>query len=212
MAELLTSDPATTDRLGPAATAMPDAVVAVYADEADLTTAIKHLQAARFDMTGISVLGKGMSEERHVVGFETRSSHTARWARWGGLWGWIFGAFVVVPGIGHVAVGGYLLFMLLTAGLGAAGGAVGGSLTGVGIPVGGLPVYVADLRADRFLVIAHGTPGEVDRARDLLGQTAHERMDRHRATPALITAAPERTAPGDESADVAADVAESGLL
>jgi hypothetical protein len=190
----------------------PDAVVAVYADEADLTTAVKHLEAAGFDMAGISVLGKGMSEERHVVGFETRSTHTARWARWGGLWGWVFGAFVVVPGVGHVAVGGYLLFLLLAAGLGAAGGALGGSLTGLGIPAGGLPVYVADLRAERFLVIAHGTTGEVDRARELLGQTAHERIDRHRATPSAIGVSPARAAGADAIGDVAMDVAESGLL
>ncbi|MDQ6947892.1 MAG: DUF1269 domain-containing protein [Actinomycetota bacterium] len=160
----------------------PHAVVAVYATEDDLTSAIKHLEHANFDMAHISVLGKGMSEERHVVGFETPSTHTARWAKWGGLWGWLFGAFIFVPGVGHIAIGGYLLFMVISTGLGATGGALWGAMTAVGIPNDGIPKYEADLRADHFLVIAHGDPFEVERARDLLEQTTHERLDHHRLT------------------------------
>ena len=163
--------------------AIPDAIVAVYATEADLTEAIKLLEHERYDMAAISVLGTGMSQERHVIGFETQRSNAARWAKWGGLWGWVFGAFIFVPGIGHVAVGGYLLFMLISAGVGATGGALGGALTGMGIPEDGIPVYESDLRAERFLVIAHGTPGEGDRARALLAKTTHERLDHHQATP-----------------------------
>jgi uncharacterized membrane protein len=169
--------------------ATPDAVVAVYATEDDLSAAIKHLEQSKFDMTKISVLGKGMTEERHVIGFETPGTHTARWAKWGGLWGWIFGAFIFVPGVGHVAIGGYLLFLVVTGGLGAAGGALAGALTSVGIPKEGIPKYEADLRADHFLVIAHGPPDEVLRARELLGQTTHERLDHHEATPAAADTA-----------------------
>ena len=116
MSRALTTDPIrSTDGT---AVPPPDAVVAVYATEADLTAAVQHLEHERYDMAGISVLGTGMSEERHVVGFETRRTQATRWARWGGLWGWVFGAFVFVPGIGHVAIGGYLLFLLITAGIG----------------------------------------------------------------------------------------------
>jgi Protein of unknown function (DUF1269) len=132
-------------------------------------------------MSRISVLGKGMSEERHIVGFDTPGKHTARWAKWGGLWGWLFGAFFFVPGIGHVAVGGYLVYLLAGAAIGAAGGALGGALTSVGIPKDGIPRYEADLRADRFIVIAHGTRNEVERARELLRQTNPERLDVHNA-------------------------------
>jgi len=189
MTQQLAQDPS----VGGNAAPIPDAVVAVYATEADLTTAIKHLEHEKYDMAGISVLGTGMSQERHVIGFETQGTHAARWAAWGGLWGWIFGAFVFVPGIGHVAIGGYLLFMLITAGLGATGGALGGALTSMGIPKDGIPVYESDLRAERFLVIAHGTPGEVDRVRTLLARTTHERLDHHRS--AAVAATPERSQP-----------------
>ena len=167
-----------------AAAPLPDAVVAVYASEADLTEAVKRLERAHYDMSRISVLGRGISEERHVVGFETQGTRTARWAKWGGLWGWLFGALMFVPGVGSVAIGGYLLFMLATAGIGAAGGALGGALSAIGIPADGVPVYEADLRADRFLVVAHGTPGDVLAAHQLLGTTSHERLDHHRNTTA----------------------------
>lgn len=163
----------------------PDAVVAVYATEGDLASAIKHLEQERFDMSKISVLGKGMTEERHVIGFETPANHTARWAKWGGLWGWVFGAFFFIPGIGHVAIGGYLLYLLVTVGIGAAGGALGGALTSVGIPKDGIPRYEADLHADRFLVIAHGTPSEVERAREVLAHTNPARLDHHSASVAV---------------------------
>jgi uncharacterized membrane protein len=163
----------------PTTDAIPDAVVAVYENEADVTAAIKHLEHEHYDMTHISVLGRGMTEERHVVGFETQASHTARWAKWGGLWGWVFGAFFLVPGVGHVAIGGYLLYVLATAGFGAAGGALAGGLTAVGIPKDGVPKYEADLRADRLLIIAHGTTGEVAKAKALLDQTRHQQLDHH---------------------------------
>ena len=137
-------------------------------------------------MSGVSSTRAAARENRARASpttVETQRSTAARWAKWGGLWGWVFGAFIFVPGIGHVAVGGYLLFMLISAGVGATGGALGGALTGIGIPEDGIPVYESDLRAERFLVIAHGTPGEVDRARALLARTAPERLDHHQATP-----------------------------
>jgi uncharacterized membrane protein len=160
----------------------PDAAVAVYDTEDELTAAVKRLEHEGFDMSKISVLGSGMTEERHVIGFETPGKHTARWAKWGGLWGWLFGAFFFIPGVGHIAVGGYLLYLLAGAGIGAAGGALTGALTSVGIPKDGVPQYEADLRANRFLVIAHGTTGEVQRARELLAATDHHRLDHHENT------------------------------
>ncbi len=168
----------------------PDAVVAVYEAEQDVTAAVKQLEHESFDMSNISVLGKGMSEERHVIGFETPAKHTARWAKWGGMWGWLFGAFFLVPGVGHVAIGGYLLYVLTGVGLGAASGAFAGALTAVGIPKDGIPRYEADLRADRFLIIAHGTSDEVERARELLGRTSHDRLDLHAGSQASPGTAP----------------------
>jgi hypothetical protein len=157
-------------------TALPANVVAVYTTEEDLGRAVKHLEQGHYDMRSISV---GRGEQRHVIGFETPRTHTARWAKWGGLAGCTFGAFLLVPGLGDATMRGRLLLSLLTAGVGAGVGALGGALTSVGMPEEGTPLYGADVRADRFFVIAHGTPSQVEQARTLLGRSAHERIDHH---------------------------------
>jgi hypothetical protein len=56
-------------------------------------------------------LPKGMNTERHVIGFDTHINREGRWARWGGAWGVLFGAFFSIPGVGHVALGGYVLYL-----------------------------------------------------------------------------------------------------
>ena len=91
---------------------VPDAVVAVYGTEVELTAAVKHLEHETFDMSHISVVGTGLTEDRHIVGFDTPGTHTAPWAKWGGLWGWLFFAFIFIPCLGHVSIGGYLPFPL----------------------------------------------------------------------------------------------------
>ena len=94
------------------------------------------------------------------------------------MWGWLFGALLFVPGVGNVAIGGHLLYVLTTTGVGLVGGAVSGALTASGIPEHGIPIYVADLRSNRFLIIAHGTAVESDSALGFL-RHATDRLDVH---------------------------------
>jgi uncharacterized membrane protein len=160
-----------------------NATIGVYASQADAEAAIRMLESEGFDMTKLSLLARGMAAERHVIGTDTATRRTGRWAGFGSLWGLLFGALFWVPGIGHVAVGGYLLWILTTGVLGAAGGALGGALSSIGIPKEGILQYETDLKADKWLLIAHGTPVEVARARDLMVTGVHERVDVHTATP-----------------------------
>ena len=162
-------------------------VVATYSNEHDLTEAVKHLKRRSYDMSMISVLSKGLSEERHIVGFETSATHTKQWAKLGGMWGWLFGALVFVPGFGHLAIGGYLLYLITTIGLGAAGGALAGVLSGMNIPDDGIPQYESALRAEKLLLIAHADAAGVERAREILAQTTHDQIDVH-GPPAVLPA------------------------
>jgi uncharacterized membrane protein len=54
------------------------------------------------------------------------------------------------------------------AAIGAGSGAVAGALTSLGIPKDGVVLYEASLKANKFLLIAHGTADETQRARSLL--------------------------------------------
>jgi uncharacterized membrane protein len=148
-----------------------NATVALYGDLDDAEDAVRTLERAGFEMAQLSIVARGMSEERHVIGFDTPAVREGRWARWGALWGVLFGAFIFIPGIGQLAVGGYLLYLLATAAIGAGAGALTAALSAVGVPADAVIRYETELRADKQLLVAHGTPASVERARHLLADT-----------------------------------------
>lgn len=56
------------------------------------------------------------------------------------------------------------------------------SLSVIGVPEDGIPIYETDLGADRLLLIAHGTPAQVRLTRSLLLGTNHRRVDHHQSS------------------------------
>jgi alkyl hydroperoxide reductase subunit AhpF len=94
-------------------------------------------------------------------------------AFWGGLWGVLLGAaFFVIPGVGPVAIAGHLVGVLVSGLQGAVvvGGlsALGAALGSLGIPKDSVVKYEAAIKADKFLVIAHGTADDVAKAKGIL--------------------------------------------
>ena len=81
-----------------------------------------------------------------------------------------------MPGFGALAVAGPIVGMLASGLEGAAvmGGvsALVAALTSLGLPKHSAIKYETQLKADKFLVIAHGSAEEVDNARAIL-QRAH---------------------------------------
>jgi uncharacterized membrane protein len=156
-----------------------NATVATYGDLSHAEDAVRALEHAGFDMSHLSIIAKGMNTERHVIGFDTRAHREGHWARWGGLWGVLFGSFLFIPGVGHVAFGGYLLYLLTTGAIGAGTGAIGAALSSVGIPDDAVIRYETAIKADKQLLIAHGTRIDVERAREVLVGTAAESVEVH---------------------------------
>ncbi len=156
-----------------------NATVAVYDDLRHAEDAVRALEHAGVDMTALSILARGCSEERHVIGFDTAPVREARWARWGGLWGVLFGAFVFIPGMGGIAIGGYLLYVLMSGAIGAGAGALGAAFSSVGIPADAVIRYETALRADKQVLIVHGDPTTLERARELLANTHAESVEVH---------------------------------
>src|SRR6202046_5640808 len=98
-------------------------------------------------------------------------------ALWGGVWGLLFGAaFFVVPGIGPVLVAGPVAASIVAALEGAVvvGGlsAIGAGLYSIGIPRDSILRYETALKADKFLLIAHGTTEDVARAKETIERTS----------------------------------------
>src|ERR1700733_15304898 len=152
-------------------------VVPVYSSHTDAENAVAKLSAASFDITKVSILGKDYHTEDNVVGYYTAGDRMKSWgglgAFWGGIWGLLFGAGVfLIPGIGPVLIGGPFLAALVGALESAV--VVGGlsyitaGLVSQGIPKQSAIKYEEQIKADKFVLVVHGTAEEVERAHTIL--------------------------------------------
>jgi hypothetical protein len=175
-----------------------DTTIAVLQDHAAAEAAVKKLAQAGFDMKSLTVVGQGFHTEDKVVGFYNTGDRIKFWgsrgAFWGGFWGLFFtGAFIAVPAVGPVVVLGTLAATVISAIEGAVvvGGlsALGAALFSIGIPKDSIIDYEAAIRADNFLVMAHGPSVDMARAKAVLVTSNPIRTDTHQGTtlPAPVT-------------------------
>ena len=158
-----------------------NSVVAVFGSHEQAEAAVRELQKDGFDMKKLSIVGKDFHTEEHVVGYYNTGDRMAYWGKqgafWGGFWGLLFGsAFFWVPGLGQLLVAGPLV-MYIVAGLEGAAvmgglGALGAGLYSIGIPKDSVVQYEMEVKNAKLLLIVHGTPKEVEKAKDLLDQSS----------------------------------------
>ena len=181
-----------------------DTVIAVFADHPAAEAAVKMLADSGFEMKNLSVVGKGYHSEEKVIGFYSAGDRIKFWgtrgAFWGGFWGlFLGGLFMTVPVVGHVIVLGYLASVAIsgleTAAMVGGLSALGAALYGIGVPKDSVVEYETALKADAFLVMAHGSAAEMARARTILGTTSPSRIDVHT---------------GEETAEPARDLVHAG--
>jgi hypothetical protein len=153
------------------------ASVAVFGDHKEAENAIKALQQGGFDFHKLSIVGADYHSDEDVVGYYNNGDRMLAWGRngafWGGIWGLFVGAaFFVVPGIGPLLVAGPLVAAIVGALEGAAVvgtiSAAGAGLIGLGIPKDSVIQYDTALKAGKYLVVAHGSNADAERARDIL--------------------------------------------
>ncbi len=178
---------------GHAATATMDqpnqnAVVAIYDTHTEAEAAIRDLQKLGFDMTKLSIVGKDYQTEEHAVGYYSIGDRMKAWgtmgAFWGGMWGLLFGsAFFLVPGVGPLLVAGPAVLWIVSALEGAAvvGGfsALGAALVSIGIPKDSIVEYETQIKAGKFMVIAHGELDALDKGMIALESVKHESVKQH---------------------------------
>jgi uncharacterized membrane protein len=165
-----------------------DTAIAVFDDHTAAEDAVKKLTEAGFDMKKLSIVGKGFHTEEKVTGFYNTGDRMTFWgargAFWGSLWGLLFGGvFLTLPVTGPVIVVGYLTATLIAMVEGAVimGGlsALGGALASIGIPKDSVIKYEAAIKADGFLVMAHGSADQVARAKAIMATANASRTDIH---------------------------------
>ena len=169
-------------------TSLDSAIVAAFENHDDAEAAVRALAQNGFDMTQLSIVGRGLHPEEQVVGFYNAGDRIRVWGKngafWGGLWGLFFGGlFVSVPIIGPVTVLGHLAAMVAGAieVAAVAGGlsALGAALYSIGIPKDSIIQYEEMVRNDEFLVVAHGSAAQIAHARNLLEAKGPRRLDVH---------------------------------
>jgi uncharacterized membrane protein len=162
--------------------------VAVYDDHSEAEKAVRALAKAGFDMEKLSIVGRDYATEEGVVGYYNAGDRISAWGRtgafWGGLWGMLFGsALFVVPGIGPLFAAGPLVAWIVAGLEGAAvvGGmsALGAGLYSIGIPKDSVLTYETQIKAGKFVVVAHGTHDEVEKGRAVLAGATHYEGQAH---------------------------------
>lgn len=151
--------------------------VYIFKNHSDAEVAVRTLAKSGFDMTHLSVVGRGYHTEEHPIGFYTKGDRIRTWGKFGIFWGAIWGliaspAIFVLPQIGLLAMAGPVVAPVVAA-LEAAvvvGGltALGGALVGLGIDKDQVIKYEFAIKADQYLLIVHGSDQEVERARSFL--------------------------------------------
>ena len=128
-------------------------------------------------MNKLSIVGKDYHTVGGVIGYHNVADRMKVWGElgnsWGGLSGLLMGsAFYFIPGIGPVIVFGPLVGWIIRAVKGAVMtrelSALGAGLHSVGIPKHSIMEYETALKSDKFIVIAHGTPDDIAKARSVL--------------------------------------------
>ncbi len=157
-----------------------NSVVAIYDTHSQAEEAVKNLQKSGFDMKKLSIVGKDYHPEEHVIGYYNTGDRMKFWGKLGAFWGGIFGLFLgagffLIPGVGPILAAGPLVSMIIGALEGAVvvGGldAIGAGLYSIGIPKDSILKYESALKADKFILLAHGTAAEVAKARDIMQTT-----------------------------------------
>jgi uncharacterized membrane protein len=165
-----------------------NSVVAIYDTHAQAEHAIKELQEAGVDMKSLSIAAKDTHTDEHVVGYYNAGDRMKYWGKmgafWGGFWGLLFGsAAFAIPGLGPILVAGPLVGWIIAGLEGAAvvGGisAVGAGLVSIGIPKDSVLKYDIALKTDKFLLVVHGSAGEVAKAREIIAGTEHSHCAIH---------------------------------
>jgi len=168
-----------------------NSVVAIYDTHEQAEHAIKELQQAGVDMKSLSIAARDTHTDEHVVGYYNAGDRMKYWGKmgafWGGFWGLLFGsAMFAIPGLGPILVAGPLVAWIIAGLEGAAvvGGvsAVGAGLVSIGIPKDSVVKYDVALKTDKFLLVVHGTPDDIDKAKDIIAGTEHRSYTVHGET------------------------------
>ena len=165
-----------------------ETLVAVYGTHVAAEEGLRTLERSGVDMRSISIVGRDYHSEEQPLGYFNLGDRVRFFGRYGAFWGTLagilFGSFVlVIPVFGQLVILGPLAATIFSgiegAAIGGGAGALIGGLTSIGVPRNTAVRYDVEIKADKFLLLVHGTGDEVVRARELLEASGAETIDTH---------------------------------
>lgn len=161
---------------------LTDHTIAVFSTHEQAGIAIKALNEGGINIKHLSIIGQNYHSEEQPVGFVNIGERTWAWGKmgafWGGIWGLLFGsAMVLIPGIGPIMLGGWIVAALEGAVLVGGVAAIGGALVSLGIPKNSVVQYETELKAGSYIVIAHSDANEAQHAKSILESVNATRID-----------------------------------
>jgi len=149
----------------------------IFNTHEEAENAIRLLGRAGYDVSKLSLVGKGYHSEEHPLGFYTSGDRIKAWggtgAFWGGIWGLLMApAVFLIPGLGVVAMAGPFVAALVGALEGAV--VVGGvsalvaAFTKMGVPSEQAIKYETALKIDKYVLMIHGDAQDAEVAHKVL--------------------------------------------
>jgi hypothetical protein len=155
-------------------------IISIFETHLEAEAAVKQMQGMGYDMKKQSIIGRDFQTEENIIGYYNTGDRTLYWGKqgafWGGLWGLLFGsALFIIPGVGPLVIAGSFVPALVGAIEGAVvlGGlsALGAALYSLGIPKDSIVQYEVALKAGKYLMIAHGSPDDLKKAKEVVQNT-----------------------------------------
>ncbi len=174
--------------------------VGLYYSRDEAEAAVRELKNIGYDMDRVSVIAKDADPlaghtTTEKIGNKADEGATTG-ALTGGALGGITGLLVglgtlAIPGIGPILLAGAEATAIATtvagAGIGAVAGGLVGALIGLGIPEERAKIYSDRVQGGSYLVMATGTPTEVDRAATIMRRHGVEEFDIYNAPGVINT-------------------------
>lgn len=152
--------------------------VSVYKTHLATEQALENLHAMEFDLSRVSLVGKGYHSEEHPIGIFKLTDKQHHYcglqaAIWDAAWARLAGTgFFWVPVFGTLVAAGpivtFLVKRLEETDAGAGYGVLGGALYAIGVPRQSISQYEEYVKGERFLLIVHGDRQSVERACNIL--------------------------------------------
>jgi hypothetical protein len=174
-----------------------NSIIAVYEKQSDAEAGLLDLQRAGFDLKRVSILGKESESAEQVVGHYNTGGRMKylgdRGVFWNDLWKMLPGAACFdIPGIGRVLMAGPMTVWAISAMQESEAEeltAVGAGLYSLNIPRASVRRYESAIKSHKLLLIAHGSPQELLKSREVLRVSRPDEMDLHFAEEGVRSAA-----------------------